>query len=277
MVAQPIIDENDVQVISAEQITNCENLDWLQTATMHGVQVAFDNKDITELRSYVKTMTDTVRDETKPQGLRDLMCWLRDYARAAGDHLNDLVYVEEAVSPFTGKLMEHPPIQVVINKPRYVNSSTTGQSIADNLSKSNSPREAVTDDAAPIAKVPDGTYTIKMIDGGWITIRLETQPDDAKFAAGQRLAGYLRGPNNTRDFENFAFVNGTNISVWKRFRGVTDKYTDAVKLILGQPTRLPEFRESYAIRSGRCAICGLPLTVPASLHRGVGPICAGRL
>ena len=33
-------------------------------------------------------------------------------------------------------------------------------------------------------------------------------------------------------------------------------------------------RERYAMLSGRCSRCGATLTVPASLYRGMGPVCA---
>ena len=34
------------------------------------------------------------------------------------------------------------------------------------------------------------------------------------------------------------------------------------------------YAEAYAIGSGKCACCGRTLTVPASVHRGLGPDCA---
>lgn len=138
--------------------------------------------------------------------------------------------------------------------------------------------EAREPSAPKVPKVSDGTYTVLRPDGVYVTVRIETQPDDATFAPGDRVASFLSGPDNETHFTGFAFVNGLNVNVWRRFRDTLDpKYADAVRVVLGTPSRTDEFREAYALRSGRCARCGHKLTVPASLHRGLGPDCARQL
>ena len=51
----------------------------------------------------------------------------------------------------------------------------------------------------------------------------------------------------------------------------------STRLILGQPTKSAESREAYALLSSRCARCNRTLTVPASIHRGLGPECAQKM
>lgn len=125
--------------------------------------------------------------------------------------------------------------------------------------------------AEPVA---DATYTVAMSDSKWYTVRISTV--ETGNLAGKRIAEFLSGPDNETDFQGFAFVNddGT-VTTWKRFRtpGYLP-YQDALNMVLGYPKMAPEFREAYALKSGRCSRCGRKLTVPASIHRGLGPECA---
>jgi hypothetical protein len=125
----------------------------------------------------------------------------------------------------------------------------------------------------------DGYYTIVFDDEAdeRITIRLRTQDDDSTFAPGKQIAAYLAGPDNEMDYINFAFTNGDHGEVrayiWKRFR-VHTRLDRALNHLLRNPI---DAGEAYALESGRCWRCGQRLTVPASIHRGLGPVCAGRL
>lgn len=132
---------------------------------------------------------------------------------------------------------------------------------------------------APVAapgEVPLGTFTVEFPDGGYETIRLRR----AEWADGKIAAQFLSGPDNGSDFTGFAFVDPSGrVNVWKRFRGlVGSRKETAVRIILrmGADEQM-DAREGYAQRSGRCSCCGRELTVPASLHRGLGPVCARRL
>jgi hypothetical protein len=140
--------------------------------------------------------------------------------------------------------------------------------------------------------IPIGTYTIvnlnKMVDdldeedNDYVTLRVKK----ATFIkdADKLMVSYLMGSDNDTSYKGFAFVNPTGIAVWSRFKSDSRivqaakvlwniaqheaGLTDAHELFL-------EVAEAYAMRSGRCMRCGHTLTVPASLHRGLGPICAG--
>ena len=125
--------------------------------------------------------------------------------------------------------------------------------------------------------VPDATYTVSLADGSHITVQLETQPDDATFAPGSRIASYMVGSDNSK-FKGFAFVNGTKVNLWKSHRTPKGEVLKgAVLTVLGSPDRGARFMEAYALMSGKCSVCGRKLTVPASIHRGLGPDCAGKI
>jgi hypothetical protein len=53
--------------------------------------------------------------------------------------------------------------------------------------------------------------------GNHRTIRVETQPKDAKFAPGSRIVSLLTGSNNETDYTGFGFVteSGT-VAVWRK-------------------------------------------------------------
>ncbi|MDE1971441.1 MAG: hypothetical protein KGI50_07750, partial [Patescibacteria group bacterium] len=66
------------------------------------------------------------------------------------------------------------------------------------------------------------------------------------------------------------------VTFWKRFRAVNSeqrlkRITAAVQRILDDPqgTGL-----AYALKETKCCRCGRDLTVPASIHAGLGPGCA---
>ena len=125
--------------------------------------------------------------------------------------------------------------------------------------------------------IENGTYTIVFDedDAYYRTLRLR---DDfrADGPEGAQVVEHLVGPDNELDFAGCAFLEGGRLRVWKRFRGgeLQRELEDAVRALVGGDVDPGEAREAYAIRSGRCSACGRKLTVPASLHRGMGPDCA---
>lgn len=134
--------------------------------------------------------------------------------------------------------------------------------IAQPVQKEATPHEA------EASSIMDGTYTVVFPNDDYVTLRLKT-PNTGNLA-GKQIASYLYGPDNNNDFVGFAFTNP--IKVWS-------KYTSSVREILALTTLLhaddPTLHGlAYALRSGNCYKCGRTLTVPASLHRGMGPICA---
>jgi hypothetical protein len=135
--------------------------------------------------------------------------------------------------------------------------------------------------AAPAAEVPAGvvpvgTFTIVRKDGSYRTLQI----GPAKWADGKLVASYLSGPDNELSYTGFAFVDGVAVRPWKRFREDSELMAD-LQFLLEDANRdeahelFLDEAERYALASGRCMRCGHKLTVPASLHRGLGPVCAG--
>lgn len=122
--------------------------------------------------------------------------------------------------------------------------------------------------------VPEGRYTIEFEDGSYKTLRVRRQDDDANFKPGALLLSYLSGSDNDSDYTSFGHVEDNGgVRVWTKHRQNTT-LMEAVKVLMGSPDAA---REAYAVRSERCSRCGRTLTVPASVHNGVGPECAKKM
>ncbi len=134
---------------------------------------------------------------------------------------------------------------------------------------SSAPLEPVT----PV--VLNGTYTIVLDEtGDYRTLRLVDAPEHFNKPVGTQIAQYLNGSDNERDFTGFAFVAGDKVSVWSKFRA-DSKLSKALQVLLAADRASQiDLGEAYALSSGNCFRCGIKLTVPASLARGLGPICA---
>lgn len=127
--------------------------------------------------------------------------------------------------------------------------------------------------------IPHGTYTVEREDGsGYVTIRIATKGPGSNYA-GQTWLFFLAGPDNETEYQPFAriFPDG-NVRVWKRFQegGNVQKYVDAFRVVMGDDEARKAAGYRWALESSRCYNCGRKLTVPASIHRGLGPDCAAR-
>lgn len=137
--------------------------------------------------------------------------------------------------------------------------------------------------------VPAGTYTLESVQGDndyrpHATIRVSEPWNGADVKPGTMVLAYLSGPNNERDFTSFGFLGPDgSVRVWSRkmnpesgqpFRA-TAWYAVAAKALAANNPAALGF--AYAQLSGRCYNCGKKLTVPASLHQGLGPDCADAL
>jgi Family of unknown function (DUF6011) len=137
-------------------------------------------------------------------------------------------------------------------------------------------KPAASKDAMPPA-IPNGTYTVVLdaASGDYVTIRIATE----KWCDGKVVASYLAGSDNESSYKGFAFVNENGINVWKRFAG-NERLAAALEFLTGNLTeaheKFLEMAEAYAMESGKCMRCGRKLTVPTSLHRGLGPECASK-
>lgn len=123
----------------------------------------------------------------------------------------------------------------------------------------------------------NGTYTIVLNEAGdYRTLRLVDAPEQYNMRKGTQIAQYLSGPDNESSYTGFAFVTGTKVNLWKKFDA--RKSADMIKalnvLLNADRAQQMTLGEAYAIESGNCFVCGRKLTVPTSLHRGMGPKCA---
>lgn len=128
---------------------------------------------------------------------------------------------------------------------------------------------------APVT-IPEGTFTVVNPDGSYETIKIEEVKNEGSGLFGKIIASHISGPDNGTDFQGFAFVTEDGqVRVWKRFEGIDQRWVRAVLIVLrGSTEDRLDAREAYALRSSRCSRCGRKLTVPASIHRGMGPECA---
>lgn len=117
----------------------------------------------------------------------------------------------------------------------------------------------------------NGTITVKSPTGEHRTFRLKTQPDDSTFAPGKRILSVLTGPDNTRNYTPFAFVD-RNVRIFKKKRDTT--HIGYVRLLLNQ-AHYEALGFEY-IWAARCRKCDRKLTTPESLASGIGPVCASR-
>jgi hypothetical protein len=125
-------------------------------------------------------------------------------------------------------------------------------------------------------KISDGTYTIVRPDGSYRTLQFRT-PKDGDLI-GKTIVKYLSGQDNTADYTGCAFYDTATgrVVIWKRYRaneGFCQEILAAVATVAQNPS---EAGEAYALQSGRCCRCNRTLTVPASIHRGMGSECAAK-
>ena len=132
----------------------------------------------------------------------------------------------------------------------------------------------------------NGRYTIQnRTTGEHRTFVIRTQPKDAKFAPGTRVAALLTGPDNDSDasYQGFGFVNEDGIRVWTAKRGTPDgkksawEHYAAMLWSLAVDAGHSPYAEKYSfLMEGRCIKCNRVLTEPESIRSGIGPVCAGR-
>lgn len=123
-------------------------------------------------------------------------------------------------------------------------------------------------------KVEDGYYTVTSRTEGapHRTFRVRTQPSNASFAPGETVINLLTGPDNEQDYRGVAFLKPSGrVFLWRRFKH-DSALARAIEALVDDPSAAGEL---YALESNRCCRCNRRLTVPASIHRGLGPVCAG--
>jgi hypothetical protein len=157
--------------------------------------------------------------------------------------------------------------------------------LIDGLLKMKMPKKVTNKETGEVTlavSIPLGTYTVVLDEDDYVTLRVET----ASFIKDSKktMVSYLCGSDNTSSYKGFAFVNATGISVWSRFKSDSRVVKAAQVLwalaqneagLHGAHEEFLKQAEAYALKSGNCLRCHKTLTVPASLHRGLGPVCAG--
>ncbi len=133
----------------------------------------------------------------------------------------------------------------------------------------------------PKHPIPGGYYTVSF-EGGklWRTLRLSDWMDDKRKEGAQvRWVSLLTGPDNTSDYTTAALQRSDGSIMYMRDFQEDSVLRTAIATVLVPDAVGPResAREAYAEQSGRCANCNRQLTVPASLHRGLGPECYERI
>jgi hypothetical protein len=117
-----------------------------------------------------------------------------------------------------------------------------------------------------------GRYTIIYKGGDYRTLQVK---EGKNAFAGKTIVSMKEGNR----FTGFGFlVDPNTIKFWRRFSAVNPperlkRIQHAIDLIATDPSAA---QQAYAMKEGKCARCGRDLTVPASLHRGLGPECANK-
>lgn len=127
--------------------------------------------------------------------------------------------------------------------------------------------------------IPEGKYTIVRSDakyGHTLKIRNLSQEQTQKYGLpeGSRIISYLSGSDNLRDYTAFAFVlPNRSLRLYERFKQDTLLQQNAINLLTMNREGVLQTTEAFALKSGRCSICGAELTQEQSILWGMGPIC----
>lgn len=127
------------------------------------------------------------------------------------------------------------------------------------------------------ATIHNGFITIHNTNtDGHRTFRIETIKEGP--LEGKRIVSLLTGPDRDDDtnWYGFAFADEFGIRLWRRIResrnGAT--YTKFARM-LEMPSKYESLGCRYLI-AGRCRRCNRPLTSPASVDTGLGPVCRNK-
>lgn len=128
----------------------------------------------------------------------------------------------------------------------------------------------ITTGSAP-SPVFDGIYTL-VKDEGHQTIRIRVQDKDAAFKPGVQIVGYLVGPDNEKDYQSVGEITKAgSFKIWARHASKTDLVADVNAILTDTQAKID--REEILL-AAKCFRCHRTLTVPTSVHDGLGPECA---
>jgi hypothetical protein len=147
-----------------------------------------------------------------------------------------------------------------------------GASMSKNSRRSSSNQFSFTDGTL---LTHNGKITVSNVNTGQHrTFKVNTQPQDARFAAGKRVVSLFVGQDNQNPFEykGFGFVNSAGtVQVWRRYK---DTEFEVFGRMLSNVSYFERKGAEYLF-SGRCIRCNRELTNPDSIRSGIGPVCAG--
>lgn len=121
----------------------------------------------------------------------------------------------------------------------------------------------------------EGRFTVIWPDQSWRTFRFwqdEWRSNRKQFTA----ISYLAGPDNSRNYVKCGDIadGSQQVHIWRKFHK-DSKIREGLEFLLTHDVEaLRMAGEMYSVRSQKCYRCGHALTVPTSVHRGLGPDCA---
>ena len=127
------------------------------------------------------------------------------------------------------------------------------------------------------AEIKEATYTV--VDPSLKHGRRTLKISERSFGGEKKMTvSFLSGGDNEGDYIGAAFIDlaTARVTVWKKFRDseFETELKRCIDIIAGDPRA---GMEAYALESSKCACCGRKLTVPASIHQGLGPKCAAKM
>jgi hypothetical protein len=137
-------------------------------------------------------------------------------------------------------------------------------------------------EATPVvnaAVIKKGFFTVESAtDSRHRTFRIKTSPRTQK-----TVIGLMTGSNNLKDYTWFGYINGSDIrfwrtayvgSGWERVEGTLPISQDEIRECFAAITNNTEAAGlRFAREYQNCSRCGIVLTTPESLDRGLGPEC----
>jgi hypothetical protein len=236
-------------------------------ATLTVIDLAVENKSLDNLSMIGRLLANII--ETRANDHLNVTAELLDECRKA--------YVAVKTGKVAGQTYTGP-VCLDCGKP-VVSPATRCHDCSEDIAVSFEDAARIDQEDKPKAEllIADGTYTMEYRDGDHFTFRVRSIKRGN--LAGKRIVEFLSGPDNSLDFTAFAMVNTNSINVWKRFeRGeLVNRAREIESLACGLDNELENAGIAYALKSSRCRRCNKVLTVPASIHAGYGPDCAGKI
>lgn len=125
-----------------------------------------------------------------------------------------------------------------------------------------------------LPSIANGCYTLhNVVKDTHRTFRIRTIKKGS--LEGKRVVELLTGPDNTKSYTGFGFLNNDGIYVWNS-RRQTDTYLNYAnfffKMLKGAKC------ESVVMKVQKnCIICNRLLTNPVSIDMNIGPECAKKI